>query len=526
MAPPDRRGGRGGGAASSRDLRNNSRGSPGLQNEETSNAVDGVDAVLKNRMKSWKEEGEIIGLTGGDLAAYVMKEKERFREREERQAEREREERQAEREREERQVEREYKIREMEIQAQREIDVASSRSRMSNREERDRRVKIKLPCFEDGEDLESFLWQFERAMKADEVPDDEWSIKLTCLLKGKARKAVTQMKHDDVDDYAKLKKELLKKFRLTSEEYRGKLKHIKKRNSETARELMARIEQYTDRWVELSSKELSYESMRELFIVDIFVDALPKEQAVFVKDKRPTTLDEATEAAETYDLSRQSWGDHASRGGNVSPTSDRFRSRDSVSPNRGSVSPTPKGDFSRKAPMIGDAERNRSRGHVTFNLECYNCGGPHKMANCQKRTAACCAQVHNTGGSGSSHCCASAHHHCCGERQEILRVAIPQREEQMKMSAQKPLCEECSKIVYHPSCKAKVEGIETSALRDTGATISVVDVQLVPQYKLTGETRPVTLASNECRRVPVARVYMETPFFKGEADVLVMESPV
>jgi hypothetical protein len=134
--------------------------------------------------------------------------------------------------------------------------------------EGNRRVKIKLPCFEDGEDLEGFLWQFERAMKADEIPDEEWSIKLTCLLKGKARKVVTQMKHEDVDDYTRLKKELLKKFRLTSEEYIGKLKQVRKNHGESARELMGRIEQYTDRWVELSGKTQSYESLKELFMID------------------------------------------------------------------------------------------------------------------------------------------------------------------------------------------------------------------------------------------------------------------
>jgi hypothetical protein len=80
--------------------------------------------------------------------------------------------------------------------------------------------------------------------------------------------------------------------------------------------------------------------------------------------------------------------------------------------------------------------------------------------------------------------------------------------------------------MYHPACTVKVEGIETRALRDTGATVSVVDVQLVPENKYTGETKLVTLASNECRRVPIAKVYMETPFFEGEADVLVMERPV
>jgi hypothetical protein len=66
---------------------------------------------------------------------------------------------------------------------------------------------------------------------------------------------------------------------------------------------MGRIEQYTDRWVELSGKTQSYESLKELFVIDLFM-----EQAVFVKERRPATVDEATEAAEIYELSRQSWG--------------------------------------------------------------------------------------------------------------------------------------------------------------------------------------------------------------------------
>jgi hypothetical protein len=231
-----RRRGRGGHAHNTRGNQNAGGYERGyVQNEEPPTE----ETMMKKKMKEWKEEGELAGLNIENLTRFIMDERNKFQQRQERQAQADREERMA-------HAEREAKIRELEIEAQRDAEVARSTSRLSNTEG-NRRVKIKLPCFEDGEDLEGFLWQFERAMEADEISDEEWSIKLACLLKGKARKVVTQMKHEDVDDYTKLKKELLKKFRLTSEEYRGKLKQVRKNHGESARELMGRIEQYTAR---------------------------------------------------------------------------------------------------------------------------------------------------------------------------------------------------------------------------------------------------------------------------------------
>ena len=86
------------------------------------------------------------------------------------------------------------------------------------------------------------------------------------------------------------------------------------------------------------------------------------------------------------------------------------------------------------------------------------------------------------------------------------------------------LCGVCETIPFTPDCCVEVNGTRVKALRDSGASVTVVSVELVPPQNLTGEKLEIVLASSsEKRTLPLAKVELDTPYFKGECIVAVMQ---
>jgi hypothetical protein len=88
------------------------------------------------------------------------------------------------------------------------------------------------------------------------------------------------------------------------------------------------------------------------------------------------------------------------------------------------------------------------------------------------------------------------------------------------------LCERCQQIEFRPECTVNIGGHMTKGIRDTGATISVVKASLIPRasyLKKRAKVRFADVKDGIC--APIARIHMESPYFKGEAEVLVLENP-
>ena len=88
------------------------------------------------------------------------------------------------------------------------------------------------------------------------------------------------------------------------------------------------------------------------------------------------------------------------------------------------------------------------------------------------------------------------------------------------------LCNACEKIPFSPDCMVSVEGKEVCGMRDTGATMTIVTASLVPEKCWTGKSVTVTLATLEKKSLPTATVEIDSPYFKGTAEVVAMEKPV
>ncbi|XP_070189025.1 uncharacterized protein [Littorina saxatilis] len=89
------------------------------------------------------------------------------------------------------------------------------------------------------------------------------------------------------------------------------------------------------------------------------------------------------------------------------------------------------------------------------------------------------------------------------------------------------LCTPCSQQDYDPRCLVVVDGVAVEGLRDTGSQVCVVKSSLVSRSQFTGQDLEVSMAEKDIkRRYPVIKVQVECPFYTGEVEAIVMDTPV
>ena len=77
-----------------------------------------------------------------------------------------------------------------------------------------------------------------------------------------------------------------------------------------------------------------------------------------------------------------------------------------------------------------------------------------------------------------------------------------------------------------PVAEGSVEGKPVSVLRDTGCTTIVVRRSLVPDDQLTGQEEQCILIDGTVRYIPVAKTYIQTPFFSALTTAICMDNPM
>ena len=76
-----------------------------------------------------------------------------------------------------------------------------------------------------------------------------------------------------------------------------------------------------------------------------------------------------------------------------------------------------------------------------------------------------------------------------------------------------------------PTAVGTVNGKEVRVLRDTGCTGVVVRRSLVSDGQMLNKQSGVTLINNYKQRCPVARIIIDSPFFRGSTDALCIDDP-
>ena len=484
-----------------------------------------------NPMTYFIEEGRAIGLKETELRDYVREEKER----QERISEKERQERIAEREREERIAEREFQDRQEERELERlrlQVELAKEGNTNNNRDPNPTRIKDefrpRIPCLEDKDDIESWFQQYEHYAQELKLTEEEKSTRIIYFLKGKARTLYARMKEEEREDYDTVKATLFEGFQLTAEEYRKKFRQSRKTATETYKELIVRLERYLNKWIQLSEAEGTVEALKDLILKEQTLEILPPDLTVYVKDRCPRDTADIITMVHTYEQARSGTRPTGIRhgggkqnhskplklegqnqiGGDKSSFSRGHHHQQQL--NRSTLSEKEKEDLKKK----GACFRCRNTGHISRDC-------PRKRTGTRENVG-CASSTEIKQGTDVQPLYVVSCPNCNGQS-----CAVQTNQKVIIRGKLDKLCTTCQAKKFNNVVKVRVDGKETTALRDTGCTGIIVSAALVTEDKFISKTLETTLASKDVKtRLRVAVVEIDSPYFQGPTEVSVMEQPL
>ena len=208
-------------------------------------------------------------------------------------------------------------------------------------------------------------------MRAYEVKEKRWVVKIAPQLTGKAQQAYAAMKAEDAGNYQLVKEAILRRYDISEQTYRQQFRDAVMKKDETVSELNVRL---TDLFFKWTKGCKTVEQLGDLMILEQLVNALQTEVRVWVMERKPKTLAEAAtcKLADNY-LSAQK------QNGNQLGQERKFDQKAAVDGKKKTVSESsskqgsePKGD---DAPRIAVGKRS-SRGEI----RCVNCKETGHMA--------------------------------------------------------------------------------------------------------------------------------------------------
>ena len=371
----------------------------------------------------------------------------------------------------------------------------------------DTAVKL-VPKF-DEKDIESFLIGFEKVAELNNFPRDKYAAILQAHLTGKALKVFTELSTDDCKDYDTLKAALLSAYAVVSEVYRRRFRGLTKNQSDIFSEFAFKLTTQFRRWAESEKAYDDIQKLRELILMEQFIETLDSELRVWLIDQEPKGLSDAAKLADQYVAVRrasraknsqpQSWSKspHNANGGRRSPPIHRV-------PRESDQTPTVSSD-SHARPSSGESTNTRKSSKVI----CFFCKKPgHVTSVCRKRLAQ--AQSGGKPATGES---------SVGLVSTLAKTATPSDQAHLDLESHKDSPDpgyrsHCLKAtLLRPNMAPKT----VRALRDTGALQSLLARQAVVDgdYVDTGEVRLIRGITGEVQSVPLVQVSLNCKLCNG-----------
>ncbi|XP_073233658.1 uncharacterized protein [Porites lutea] len=342
----------------------------------------------------------------------------------------------------------------------------------------DRAKAPKLPSFVDGkDDLDAYLQRFERFATTAKWEKTGWASKLSALLSGRALEVYSRLSEEAAQDYDRVKLALMKRYDLTKDGYRRKFRASKLEVDESPEQFIVRLDRYLLRWLELSNTDRSFEGVKELIVKEQFIDSCPKELAIHLRERAPETLAQIAKIADQY---LEAHGKH-------------LFSSASKKPQQGHEARNCRSG-GRKSGGQGKDGYPVQRGQVSAGCLVKSPGlnaTPEEVKSCIQDDQLLLA---------------------CGKKVPLLSNACVE-----------PLTGVRSKM---PVVKGRVGEKTVDVLRDTGCSGVVVKKDLVGKDQFTGDFNVMLLIDNKARKVPIARIYVDTPYLKGHVEAQCFSDPI
>ena len=395
--------------------------------------------------------------------------------------------------------------------------LAQGRNDTERAEVREDRAKApKLPSFVDGkDDLDAYLQRFERFATTAKWEKTGWASKLSALLSGRALEVYSRLSEEAAQDYDGVKLALMKRYDLTEDGYRRKFRASKPELDESPEQFIVRLDRYLLRWLELSNTERSFEGLKDLIVKEQFIDCCPKELAIHLRERAPETLDQTAKIADQY---LEAHGKHLFSSASKKPEAE--------------VEPKVDETKNQQDSTTIVCFKCNARGHKAINCpslvkKCFVGGKQgHEARNCRSGKQKSGGQnrdgLPEQRGQVSAGCLVQPPE--VRPTEEEVRACI--KDDNLLLASGKkipivsnaclePLSGDRLKM---PVVKGRVGEKTVDVLRDTGCSGIVVKKSLVSEDQFTGDFNVMLLIDNTARKVPIARITVDTPYLKGQVE--------
>ena len=283
-----------------------------------------------------------------------------------------------------------------------------------------------------------------------------------------------------------------------------------------------RLDRYLLRWLELSNTERSFDGLKDLIVKEQFIDACRKEVAIHLRERARETLVQIAKIANQY---LEAHGKHLFSSG------------------------------SKKRQVQPKAENTKTTQSDATALQCYKCNARgHKAINCPtlarrcflcgkhgREARNCRSGRRKSGGQGKdgnpvqrgqlSAGCLVKSPDLNATPAEVksyiqndqLLLACGKKVPLLSNACVEPLTGVRSEI---PVVKGRVGEKTVDVLRDTCCSGVLVKKDLVGEDQFTGDFNVMLLIDNTARKVPIARIYVDTPYLKGHVEAQCPSDPI
>ena len=331
-----------------------------------------------------------------------------------------------------------------------------------------------FPVFDEAkDDIDSFLEGFERRAYLASPDDSYWVTWLgQVLCKGQTGEVYARAIRDPNLTYQDLKSALLSHFNRRPEEYRRQFRNIRPLNNEMPIQFSKRLNRAFEKWLE-AEDVTSMNELKNLFLVEQIMKCYNADERIYVRQCKSSVWEDVISSLQAYVEARiytpQIKKKPTSGSNQYNPPDDKGKENldQNHSKKYDNRNPNPRQPFSSNHNHKGN--QNRGNGPI-LGL----CTSPPLP------------------------------------RHKLLQTAT---------------FKECQHYSM-PVKEGVVEGRKCEVLRDTGCGCIVVQQSLVPQHLMKKEKQKLVMIDGEVKEFSTARVRINSPYLKGQVDVVVMEAPV
>ena len=163
-------------------------------------------------------------------------------------------------------------------------------------------LQVKLVSLAEKDDIEAYLVTFEHIMHAYKIDKTYWTYHLAPQLSGRAQQAFAALSSSDVGNYDAVKATILLRYNIKIESYRRRFRNAMRQSGELNREFANRLMDLQGKWLKDCG---STQEVLEAVELEQFLNALPKDNAIWVSEKKPKTCHATGELADGYEHVRK-----------------------------------------------------------------------------------------------------------------------------------------------------------------------------------------------------------------------------